>query len=122
MARQSRPQQVPDPGILDLVHLRRYTQGNAELEAELLGLFAGQVPDLMNEIRKGPAADGWKLAVHTLKGSARAVGAVAVGDLAARLEKMEPSTPAETWKKLADIVEKEVAAFAREAKKLASDA
>jgi HPt (histidine-containing phosphotransfer) domain-containing protein len=114
------PRQAPDPGVLDVVHLRRYTQGNAELEAELLGLFAGQVPELVREIRKGPGSEGWKLAVHTLKGSARAIGAVAVGDLAAKLEKLNPSTPDETWKNLAGRVEQAAAAFDREAKKLVS--
>ena len=110
---------APDSRVLDLVHLRRYTQGNAELEAELLSLFAGQLPGLVSQIRDGGAASDWKLAVHTLKGSARAIGAVAIGELALRLEEAGHAAPAKNKARLARLLDEAVADFAKEAKKLA---
>jgi HPt (histidine-containing phosphotransfer) domain-containing protein len=115
--RQRQP--APDPHIFDLAHLRRYTQGNGELEAELLKLFNDQLSGLMRQIREGPAAGDWKLAVHTLKGSARAIGAPAIGDIAARIEDAGYSAASETKSNLFDLVERAIADFVKEAKKLA---
>jgi HPt (histidine-containing phosphotransfer) domain-containing protein len=108
----------PDPKVLDIVHLRRYTQGNADFERELLGLFAAQVPSLLTEIRQTANIADWKLAVHTLKGSARAVGAVAVGHAAIRLEESGYSASEKTRARLLQRLEMALADFAREAKKL----
>jgi HPt (histidine-containing phosphotransfer) domain-containing protein len=117
--RRPQRQKAPDPRILDLAHLRRYTQGNAELEAELIGLFKGQIPGLLAQIRDAVEAE-WKLAVHTLKGSARAVGAVEIGEIAVRLENAGHSAPAETRDGLVARLERAVADFDKEAEKLIS--
>jgi HPt (histidine-containing phosphotransfer) domain-containing protein len=118
MVRPTRPLPV-DPDILDIAHLRRYTQGNAGLETELMGLFNAQLPGLMDQISNGGVAGDWKFAVHTLKGSARAVGAVAIGNLAVRLEEAGHSAPAATREGLVDLLVRAVADFAIEADKLA---
>jgi HPt (histidine-containing phosphotransfer) domain-containing protein len=74
---------------IDLVHLSRQTLGDSALEAELLILFDRQA--LQFAARLAPpvkAGEGdWRgdLA-HTLKGSARAVGAFQVGDAAEAYE------------------------------------
>ena len=115
--RQRQP--APDPHIFDLAHLRRYTQHNAELEAELLRLFNDQLSGLVKQIREGSVAGDWKLAVHTLKGSARAIGAPAIADLAARIEDAGYSAPPETRASLSDLVDQAIADFTKEAKKLA---
>lgn len=78
------PPLVPDPGPLDLDHLARMTLGNAELEREVLALFSEQSRRLVSTIAALPA-DASSLA-HTLKGSARGIGAFAVAEAAARLE------------------------------------
>src|ERR1700761_1014253 len=78
------PPLVPDDGPIDLAHLRRMTLGDAALEREVLSMFAGQAARLVKALAAKPA-DASALA-HKLKGSARAIGAVAVADAAAHLE------------------------------------
>jgi HPt (histidine-containing phosphotransfer) domain-containing protein len=71
---------------IDLVHLRRYTLGDHALEVEILGLFAGQLPITIAALKSASTAKAWGLAAHTLKGSARAVGAWPLATLAERAE------------------------------------
>lgn len=78
------PPLVPDPGPLDLDHLERMTLGDTTLEREVLALFAEQSRRLISTIVALPADVG--ALVHTLKGSARGIGAIAVAEAAARLE------------------------------------
>jgi HPt (histidine-containing phosphotransfer) domain-containing protein len=78
------PPLVPDDGPIDLAHLRRMTLGDAALEREVLGMFSAQASRLAAALAANPA-DAGALA-HTLKGSARAIGAFAVADAAAHLE------------------------------------
>ena len=78
------PPLVPDDGPIDLMHLRRMTLGDAALEREVLTMFAAQASRLAAALAAMPA-DAPALA-HTLKGSARAIGAFAVADAAAELE------------------------------------
>jgi HPt (histidine-containing phosphotransfer) domain-containing protein len=111
--------QRPDPLIFDIAHLRRYTLGNSELENELLALFEAQLPTLMEQITGTSPADVWRLAVHTLKGSARAVGAPAIGDLAARLEEAGHAAPLDVKAPVLELLAMAIADFRREASKLA---
>jgi HPt (histidine-containing phosphotransfer) domain-containing protein len=78
------PPLVPDDSAIDLAHLRRMTLGDAALEREVLSMFSAQALRLAGAIAAEPADVG--ALVHTLKGSARAIGAFAVGDAAAHLE------------------------------------
>jgi HPt (histidine-containing phosphotransfer) domain-containing protein len=77
------PPLVPDEAI-DLAHLKRMTLGEPALEDEVLALFAAQSGDLMRRLNALPA-DAEALA-HTLKGSARAIGAFRVADAAFGVE------------------------------------
>lgn len=72
--------------ILDRVHLQKYTMASAELEREIIGLFRGQLPATLAQLRAVQSPADWKLVTHTLKGSAVAVGAAAIASLAAALE------------------------------------
>lgn len=63
------------PLAIDHDHLRRYTMGDQQLEIEVLGLFAGELPRTLASLRSAATDLEWKAAAHTLKGSARAVGA-----------------------------------------------
>lgn len=76
---------------IDRAHLSRYTFGNAALEIEVLGLFAGQAPETLAWLRTAETAKAWRDAAHTLKGSARAVGAWRVAELAERAEAIDPA-------------------------------
>jgi HPt (histidine-containing phosphotransfer) domain-containing protein len=78
------PPLVPDDGPIDLAHLQRMTLGNASLEREVLALFSAQAVGLAAALASLPS-DATALA-HTLKGSARAIGAFAVADAAGHLE------------------------------------
>lgn len=80
----SEPEGVPPlaEGVLDLVHLSRQTFGDHALETELLTLFERQAEQFAARFVAPCAAgeSGWRADLaHTLKGSARAVGAFAVG-------------------------------------------
>jgi HPt (histidine-containing phosphotransfer) domain-containing protein len=74
------------PDAVDLKHLRRYTQGDTALEKEVLVLFAQQVPDLIAGMKTATVEKDWQIAAHSLKGSARAVGAWRLADLALQAE------------------------------------
>jgi HPt (histidine-containing phosphotransfer) domain-containing protein len=69
---------------LDLAHLRRMTLGDAGLEREVLTMFLKQADSVLGALA-GLPPDAAALA-HTLKGSARAIGAFGVADQASTLE------------------------------------
>jgi HPt (histidine-containing phosphotransfer) domain-containing protein len=73
---------------LDLEHLRRFTLGDLGLELEILELFIKQAPITLDALQAAVADRDWKIAAHTLKGSARAVGAWRVARLAEAAEGM----------------------------------
>ena len=79
-----------DCDVLDLEHLRQYTFGDDELENELISLFRLQIIQQLNAINNVSDPDEWKLAIHTLKGSARGVGAHEIARICAELEKSGP--------------------------------
>jgi HPt (histidine-containing phosphotransfer) domain-containing protein len=78
------PPLAPDDGPIDIAHLARMTLGDAGLEREVLAMFAGQSAGLVGALAALPA-NATALA-HTLKGSARAIGAVRVAEAAEWLE------------------------------------
>jgi HPt (histidine-containing phosphotransfer) domain-containing protein len=78
------PPLAPDDGPIDTGHLAQMTLGDASLEREVLAMFSAQAAGLVGKLATLPS-DALALA-HTLKGSARAIGAFAVADAAAALE------------------------------------
>ncbi len=82
--------------LVDRCHLARFTLGDAALESEILGLFAGQAPSTLADLAQSRSPKEWLNAAHTLKGSARAIGAWQVAACAEALEKLEfPARPEE---------------------------
>jgi HPt (histidine-containing phosphotransfer) domain-containing protein len=75
-------------GAIDLQHLRRYTLGDARLELEILWLFIGQAPSTVDALKQARTDKEWLSAAHTLKGSARAVGAWRLAKLAEQAERL----------------------------------
>src|SRR5262249_17986637 len=71
---------------VDLVHLSRYTLGERDLERAVLELFCTQSFVYLERLKQGPSDKDWKDLTHTLKGSARAVGAWRVAEAAERAE------------------------------------
>jgi HPt (histidine-containing phosphotransfer) domain-containing protein len=78
------PPPSADDGSIDLEHLRRTTLGDAGLEREVLEMFSRQAIRLVGALAAMPP-DADALA-HTLKGSARAIGALRVADRADAFE------------------------------------
>ena len=99
------PPLVPDDGPIDIAHLRRMTLGDAALEREVLTMFSTQASRLAGALAAIPP-DAPALA-HTLKGSARAIGAFAVADAAAQLETLIKcgANPVAALRQLDDAVE-----------------
>ncbi len=65
--------------VLDRDHLALYTGGDAGLEAELFGLLTAQIAACLGKMEAAAGEDEWQAAAHTLKGAARGVGAMALG-------------------------------------------
>jgi len=79
------PPLAPDDRPIDLVHLARATLGDRSLEREVLQLFDRQSALLIARLRNaGP--DGVAMIAHTLKGSARGIGAWRVARAAEAVE------------------------------------
>jgi len=78
------PPLAPDDGPIDFEHLKRMTLDDADLEREVLAMFAAQAAGLIGSLATLP--DNAGALAHTLKGSARAIGAFRVADAAEALE------------------------------------
>jgi HPt (histidine-containing phosphotransfer) domain-containing protein len=98
------PPLAPDDGPIDVEHLRRMTLGDTGLEQEVLAMFAAQSAILLDTLATLPAEAG--ALAHTLKGSAKAIGAFAVAEAAARLEAVlaDGGDPFEALAELGDAV------------------
>ena len=73
---------MPGTDPIDRAHLARYTLGSPTLEREILGLFLAQLPLSIEQLRFAATDREWQIAAHTIKGSARAVGAWQIAALA----------------------------------------
>ena len=82
---------LPNQRILDIEHLDHHTFGEVELRNELLGLFGEQLGQQMNVLQQCTSHADWLVATHTLKGSARAVGAWMIDEIAETLENLPPN-------------------------------
>jgi HPt (histidine-containing phosphotransfer) domain-containing protein len=71
---------------IDFAHLAKYTLNDRALEAEILGLFVSQLPESLARLRDAETQAEWRAAAHTIKGSARAVGAGSLAEAAAAAE------------------------------------
>jgi len=98
------PPLAPDDGPIDTEHLQRMTLGDASLEREVLAMFSAQAVGLIGTLAALPANAG--ALAHTLKGSARAIGAFFVADAAGRLETLiqNGGDPGEALTELHDAV------------------
>ena len=77
------------PRPVDLVHLSRFTLGDTKLEHEVLELFRVQAGIYLERLKTAADPTGWREAAHTIKGSARGIGAWSVAEAAAAAEALE---------------------------------
>ncbi|AZO32896.1 MULTISPECIES: Hpt domain-containing protein [Mesorhizobium] len=87
---------------VDMAHLARQTMDDRALEQEVLALFVQQALSVRDKILDADAKERVLLA-HSLKGSARGIGAFAVAECAATIEKQPED--ARTVKKLGVLIE-----------------
>lgn len=71
---------------IDFDHLNLYVQGDIDLTREVFGLFKHQVEMWSRALTPDADDDTWASVVHSLKGSARAVGAQALAERCERAE------------------------------------
>ncbi len=79
--------------MLDLEHLDHHTFNDSALRNELLTMFAAQVVEQQKLLAACVDYGDWLVATHTMKGSARAVGAWTICEAAESLE----SLPQASW-------------------------
>jgi len=104
------PPLVPDQPI-DRTHLFKMTLGDHSLEGEVLRLFERQVGMLLRRMDPNEPAH-LKALVHTLKGSARGIGAWRVAAAAEAVEQAETSKIEPALKALRDASDEALAAIA----------
>jgi HPt (histidine-containing phosphotransfer) domain-containing protein len=75
-------------GAVDFPYLEGFAAGDAGLVEEVLNLFREQAAIWSRML--DPASEGWRDAVHTLKGAARGIGANALGEACERAENDGP--------------------------------
>jgi HPt (histidine-containing phosphotransfer) domain-containing protein len=106
---KSLPAHEPMSSSIDQVHLERMTLGDRGLEREVLAIFARQTAMTLERIvGAGPARAA--AAAHTLKGSARGIGAWRVAEAAERLEHAA-TTAADEATMLSALADLEAASF-----------
>lgn len=104
------PPLAPTGDAIDLAHLSRMTLGERALECEVLELFAQQTRLLLDRIRKSDR-ELTASAAHTLKGSARGIGAWRVALAAEAVEGADDRSRTAAVDALADAIEEARAAI-----------
>lgn len=107
-----------NPDILDISQLRQFTAGEAELEREIAELFTESSAGYLAAMTPDAADKSWHAAAHSLKGSARGIGAGRVAALAAAAEGLlgadaSPQRRAAAQSDLSDAVDDVIAALGR---------
>lgn len=98
-------------GAVNFRYLEDFTAGDGEVIDEVLGLFRQQAQ--IWSVLLDPSVEGWKDAVHTIKGAARGVGAFDLGDACAHAEAIGPSG-LDAVRDALDAALADVAAYAHE--------
>jgi HPt (histidine-containing phosphotransfer) domain-containing protein len=88
---------------VDFDYLEGFAAGDMQVVTEVLALFQGQAEGWIPRIKRADAAD-WRDLAHTIKGSARGIGASALGEAADRAERSDPSLAPELRAALADAL------------------
>ena len=80
-----------DPAaVFDAAYLEGYTGGDRGVIGEVLALFRQQAEGWREQLAE-PTEGGWRDLAHMIKGSAKGIGANALGDIAAAAEFADPT-------------------------------
>jgi HPt (histidine-containing phosphotransfer) domain-containing protein len=94
---------------IDLAHLAKQTMGDRELEREVLSMFKDQALSVRGQIGEADVKQRLFLC-HSLKGSARGVGATAIAECVAAIE--ESPTDRALLKRLTRLIDEACDFFA----------
>jgi len=72
---------MQDNSQIDFEHLRRYVGDDPALTAEVFGLFKNQVDLWSSQFNPNLDDDSWAMMTHSLKGTARAIGATSLAEI-----------------------------------------
>jgi len=89
-------------GAVDFEYLETFAAGDMQVVTDVLSLFQGQAE--LWQARLDAPGDGWRDLAHTIKGSARGIGATALGEVADRAERSDASMAPELRSALADAL------------------
>jgi HPt (histidine-containing phosphotransfer) domain-containing protein len=98
-------------GAVDFAYLEDFAAGDAQVIEEVLALFREQAA--LWSALLDPASEGWRDALHTIKGSARGVGAFTLGEACEQAEREGASALGEVRFAL-DVALADVAAYLHE--------
>ncbi|MFI4933357.1 MAG: Hpt domain-containing protein [Caulobacterales bacterium] len=98
-------------GAVDFAYLEDFAAGEAEVIDEVLALFREQAAIWGTMLT--PDHEGWRDAVHTIKGAARGVGAFGLGDVCAACEASDGAGLAQVRDALDEALA-DIAAYAHE--------
>ena len=73
---------------IDFEHLRRYVGDDASLTAEVFGLFKNQVDLWSPQLQADLDDSSWEMMTHSLKGTARAIGAMQLAQICESAESL----------------------------------
>jgi two-component system sensor histidine kinase/response regulator len=88
---ESSPETSPLAEVFDAAAALRYVEGDGELLAEIVKIFANETPTLLQEMRQAIAAQnskGLERAAHTLSGSASSIAARSISFAAKKVERI----------------------------------
>lgn len=88
---------------VDFEYLEGFAAGDMQVVTEVLALFQGQAEGWAPRIERADSTD-WRDLAHTIKGSARGIGATALGDVADKAERGDPSMAPALGAALADAL------------------
>ncbi len=77
---------MTDSREIDFDHLNTYVGGDADLTREIFGLFRNQVEMWGKGLKADADDEVWASVTHSLKGSARAVGAMSLAEACEKAE------------------------------------
>lgn len=86
--------------IIDIAHFERMTMGDEALMSEILSLFRQQVEMWTKLLDPNNSTPDWMVGAHTIKGSARSIGAWNLGEICGAAEEAAKSMPLSKDQKL----------------------
>jgi len=104
-------------GAVDFAYLEAYAGGDLGVVEEVLALFREQAEMWLRLLDPAAPGQGWRDAVHTLKGSARGIGATALGVACEAAEQAAPNTESPGLGRVRDdldLVLADIAAYTHE--------